>query len=344
MAIEKSLSNNIMRLNKENLSLFLNRLFSCDGSIYYSDNKWNISYSSSSEKMIRQIQSLLLRFGILSKLRNKIVKCNDKIFNSFELVLSSVNVVNFIKEIGFYGEKEIKAKLALEELDFKKFNPNVDTIPKEIWETYKPISWTKIGRSVGYAHPKAMRERVNYAPSRQTLLQIAEVENNNPLRLLAMSDIFWDEIVSMEILDGKFKVYDICVPENHNFVANDIIVHNSYTIGAIAEALSSMEKEEAQNISPLLFDTMGIFWTMKFKNKKDKALLDEWGLEAKNVDVNVFAPYGYYQDYRDKGIPVDSEFAIKISELEADDWISLFELNFIAPEAVLIEQKIFHKM
>ena len=48
----------------------------------------------------------------------------------------------------------------------------------------------------------------------------------------------------------------------------------SYSIGAIAESLASLPSEEAENISPLIFDTMGIFWTMKFKNEKDRDLLE----------------------------------------------------------------------
>jgi uncharacterized protein len=111
----------------------------------------------------------------------------------------------------------------------------------------------------------------------------------------------------------------------------------SYSLGAIAEAISSLNAEEAQNIAPLIFDTMGIFWTMKYKNEKDKELLDEWGLKAKNVPVRVFAPFGYFQEYKDKGVAVDAEFAIKISELEASDWVSLFELKFTDPIAVVIE-------
>jgi hypothetical protein len=136
------------------------------------------------------------------------------------------------------------------------------------------------------------------------------------------------------------KVYDISVPKNHNFIANDIIVHNSYTMGVIAEGICSLEEEVAQNISTLIFDTMGIYWTMKFKNQKDKELLAEWGLEPKNVAVKIFVPFGYYDEYRARGIPADVSFALKISDLGSDDWISLFELKFTQPEAVLIESVI----
>ncbi len=114
----------------------------------------------------------------------------------------------------------------------------------------------------------------------------------------------------------------------------------SYTIGAIAEALSTLSLEESGNIAPLIFDTMGIFWTMKYKNEKDQELLSNWGLKAKNIPIKVFAPFGHYQEYRDKGIEVDAEFAIKISELEPMDWVTLFELNFTNPIAVVIESVI----
>jgi len=43
---------------------------------------------------------------------------------------------------------------------------------------------------------------------------------------LALSDVFWDEIVSIEP-DGEEEVYDLTVEGLHNFVADDIIVHNS---------------------------------------------------------------------------------------------------------------------
>jgi hypothetical protein len=114
----------------------------------------------------------------------------------------------------------------------------------------------------------------------------------------------------------------------------------SYTIGAMAEAISILPKEESENIASLMFDTMGIFWTMKFKNQKDKELLDQWNLKSQDVPVKIFAPFGYFQAYKEKGIPVDKEFAIKISELEADDWISTFNLNFTDSIAVLIEKAI----
>lgn len=341
LATQKYLSQNIMHLKKNNLTLFLNRLFSCDGSIYKVNNYWEISYSSSSEKMINQIQSILLRFGVLAKKRKKKINYKEKKFDSYELVINAENTLKFIEEIGFFGEKANKQIKAYEETKQKIRNPNIDTIPKEVWETYKPVSWTKIGQALGYKYPKAMRERVHYAPSRQTLLQISKVEQSNGLKTLAESEIFWDEITSMEIMEGNFQVYDLCVPKNHNFVANDIIVHNSYTLGAIAEELSNLPKETSQNITSLIFDTMGIYWTMKFRNEKDRELLYDWGLKSKNLPVKIFVPYGHYDKYTQKGVPVDEKFALDVTELNPEDWIITFGLDMINPISVLIERVIY---
>ena len=112
----------------------------------------------------------------------------------------------------------------------------------------------------------------------------------------------------------------------------------SYTLGTIAESLSDLNKEEAGNIASLIFDTMGIYWTMKFKNEKDRDLLKEWGLKSKNVPVKVFAPFGHFKKLRENGISVDNEFAIKISELDSSDWLGVFDLAFTDPAGVAIER------
>jgi uncharacterized protein len=114
----------------------------------------------------------------------------------------------------------------------------------------------------------------------------------------------------------------------------------SYTLGVIAEELSSLPKEVSQNIASLIFDTMGIYWTMKYPNEKDKNLLQEWGLKPKNLKIKVYVPYGFYNDYLKRGIPVDEQFALDVYEMNAEDWILTFGLDIINPVAVLIERTI----
>ena len=49
---------------------------------------------------------------------------------------------------------------------------------------------------------------------------------SNEIYPLANSDIYWDEVVSIEA-EGETEVYDLTVPRLHNFIANNIVVHNS---------------------------------------------------------------------------------------------------------------------
>lgn len=114
----------------------------------------------------------------------------------------------------------------------------------------------------------------------------------------------------------------------------------SYSLGVIAEEISNLPTEESQNIAPLIFDTMGIFWTMKYKNEKDSNLLKEWSLESKNLPVKVFIPFGKEEEYKESRIPFDETFALSPSELEAEDWIDIFHLTLTSPAGVLIERAI----
>lgn len=112
----------------------------------------------------------------------------------------------------------------------------------------------------------------------------------------------------------------------------------SYTIGTIAEELSDLKGEAAKNVSSLIFDTMGIFWTMKFINEKDRALLEKWALAPKQLPVKVFVPFGKEKEYKEKEIPFDRTFALKPSELDAEDWITLFDLEMTSLIGVLVQR------
>lgn len=114
----------------------------------------------------------------------------------------------------------------------------------------------------------------------------------------------------------------------------------SYSIGVIAEELANLPNESGKNIASLIFDTMGIFWTMKYSNEKEKGLLSNWELKSKNCPVNIFIPRGKMEDYQKRNIPFDQTFALKASELDAEDWTSVFNLEFTSLPAVLIERVI----
>jgi uncharacterized protein len=114
----------------------------------------------------------------------------------------------------------------------------------------------------------------------------------------------------------------------------------SYSIGVIAEELSDLPPEVKENIAPLIFDTMGIFWTMKYKNDKESALLQEWDEKARQLPVTTWAPTGYKKEFEEMGIPIDKTFAVSVEELDIGDWLTLFELSIIDPIAIVIQKTI----
>lgn len=337
LSAEKFIPQQIFNLKKEQIAMFLNRMFSCDGTIHRINKTktWSVSYASSSEKLAREVQHLLLRFGINARLRSKKMKLNEKIFNTFEVVLYSDNVIKFIQEIGFFGEKEEKQIIAIEEMLGLNRNPNVDTIPKEVWNNFKPTNWNAMGREFGYSSPKSFRSAVNYSPSREKLLKIAQFQQNKGIELLAQSEIFWDEIMEITEIIGEVEVFDISVPELHNFVANDIIVHNSYLLGIIAEELAKKNK----NVGLIVIDPIGVFWSMKFANKEEKELaaLKDWGLKAEGLtNLKVFIPEGMKSQV--PKTTYDATFAVQPSLLTVEDWCLTFGMDRFGPSGLLMDK------
>ncbi|MBI4017901.1 MAG: DUF87 domain-containing protein, partial [Candidatus Aenigmarchaeota archaeon] len=112
----------------------------------------------------------------------------------------------------------------------------------------------------------------------------------------------------------------------------------SYTLATIAEEVTNLPADVKENLSVIIVDTMGIFWSMKNPNERQVALLSEWGLQPKGFDVAVYVPQGY-QDYFDReGIIYDSTYALRPSELSPEDWALSFELSLIEPAGILLDR------
>jgi len=110
----------------------------------------------------------------------------------------------------------------------------------------------------------------------------------------------------------------------------------SYTLAAIAEGMAGIDPDLVKNLSVVIFDTMGIFWTMKYENKKDELLLKEWGIPFGRFNVRIYVPTGSFSEYKDRGIPVDLPFSISPAELSAGDWCSIFDTEATSQFGTLI--------
>ena len=114
----------------------------------------------------------------------------------------------------------------------------------------------------------------------------------------------------------------------------------SYTLSVIAEGIADLPTEISSNIAALIFDTMGIFWTMKYPNYRDDAILRQWDMLPKAYTPLVFVPFGMFEEHQARGIPVDVPFALKPSEISAENWATMFELEIVSDEGTLLERAI----
>ncbi|MFC1750824.1 ATP-binding protein [Pseudomonadota bacterium] len=112
----------------------------------------------------------------------------------------------------------------------------------------------------------------------------------------------------------------------------------SYTMGVIAEGMAKLPKQIARNTAILLFDTMGVYWTMKYKNKRETELLEKAGLEPEAFDARIFTPFGYFDEFKEKGIPTDFSFALNPADLSPSDWCLTFSISMNDPAGIAIQR------
>lgn len=149
------------------------------------------------------------------------------------------------------------------------------------------------------------------------------------------------KIVKIEKMKNINEVFDLVVDDNHSFIANGIVSHNSgksYTSAVMAEEITKLPDEVRQNLSCLMVDTMGIFWSMKNPNDRQLMDLTEWNMKPKGFDIKIIIPVGIKSYYEKYGISYDGIFAIKPSELSATDWALTFNIDILDPLGILLER------
>jgi replicative DNA helicase len=72
-------------------------------------------------------------------------------------------------------------------------------------------------------------------------LALANALDHTELQNLATSEVYWDEIVEITP-QGLKQVYDLTIPDTHNFVANDICVHNTSFVLNMARNIAALQK------------------------------------------------------------------------------------------------------
>lgn len=230
----KRLPGALFTCGEQQIRLFLHHLWATDGNISWKRLPERrpaaaIYYATTSSALASQVQHLLFRLGILATLRTVPQGRHRPVYQLH--VQGRDQQLRFLKLVGSYGERGAVVPALIQALASIVPNPNLDTIPSDAWrllvapaKVAAGYSWRDLSLSIHAAYSGSSLFQAGL--SRERMARIATALDSSALRALAASGVYWDEVVSITPL-GVAEVFDATVPETHNFVANDIIVHNS---------------------------------------------------------------------------------------------------------------------
>jgi deoxycytidine triphosphate deaminase len=252
---EKFVPQCVFTAPENSVRLFLQSLFSGDGSVYSSDAGVFLEYYSKSRRLIEDVHHLLLRFGVFSLIREKITAIGTRACKI--QITDKDQIRRFAERIGFTPGSLKQQRLDVEVLPMIKAQPrrrsNFDTLPAEAWPMIRMAARVGgVALSSINVHPDPSQSVPFYAAT-----QVALATGDMYVSPL-IDGPMWDVVETVEPA-GEEEVFDISVPTLHNFVANDLVVHNStYARCGIIVNVTPLEPEweghvtlEFSNTTPL---------------------------------------------------------------------------------------------
>ncbi|MBA3786969.1 MAG: replicative DNA helicase, partial [Acidobacteria bacterium] len=136
---EKFIPEKVFTQPREAAALFLRHLWATDGCIWVDEKSKHhpgIYYASSSERLAKDVQDLLLRTGIKARLRR--ISQGKKGKDQHHVIVSGKeDIETFINEIGAVGLYKKESLLKVRNYTSKtKSNSNRDSIPDDVWKRY----------------------------------------------------------------------------------------------------------------------------------------------------------------------------------------------------------------
>jgi replicative DNA helicase len=211
------------RWDRERLRDFVRVLMSCDGTVYSVGGYPRIEFAVASEGLAQDMHHALVRFGIISKLWKKKDRCWRV------EITEPKSVARYQSAIGWIGEKSGRFTGELPQR-----RSNTGHLPTEIWADlrfsaeHRGMTLMEVARRAGEPHSqvRGFNPHTSRGLPQGRLAAYADVLRDSALQQLASDDVYWDEVVSIEAT-GDHQVYDLTVPDTNNFIAQDILVHNT---------------------------------------------------------------------------------------------------------------------
>lgn len=279
---EKRVPKQIFSSPRVVVSAFLSALFAGDGHFAYKRNMHGrlqayMEYSTASRELADGVVTLLLRFGISAVLKKKRKYASNTLQKAVRdywsvYVYGTEQLITLARVLSIAGRKKDVLKSYL--LLTQKTNPNINLIPG-MADVVRELVW-KSGVKIKQLRKESPKLAAYYErrceASRGGLLEVVSVirargtmtvrtgELISRLESIARSDVLWDEIVSVKKIKSREFVYDLMVEETHNFVANNIVAHNSNIAESFRFALGeqSMKSLRGKRGEDLIYNGVGV--------------------------------------------------------------------------------------
>jgi replicative DNA helicase len=231
---EKRVPDRVFAQSAAAIGVFLRHLWASDGVVRPKGGGVVypiIRFDSSSPRLSRDVQSLLLRIGIAARLSEVSMGARGRPSQRLA-VTGKADIEQFLGFVGGLGAQRAEAQSEIAAwAGTVSGKTNRDTIPEQAWRSIVVPAMAAAGvttrtlhAGLGTKYCGSTLYRAGLSPERA--LRVAQIVQSDSMSRLATSDVYWDEVVSIEPV-GVENVYDLTVDELHSFVAEDIAVHNS---------------------------------------------------------------------------------------------------------------------